>query len=83
MREARAAFSPPPAASCGVDLFFGGGPLDFEAQARAGRLVDSGVHRLHPDWFTEEAFPVMFGGGTYRDPHDLWYGAVLSAFGIL
>jgi iron(III) transport system substrate-binding protein len=82
VREARAAFMAS-SASCGVDLFFGGGPLDFESQARAGRLVDSGVRKLHPGWFTEEAFPVKFGGGTYRDPNDLWYGAVLSAFGIL
>ncbi len=81
-RDARAAFLASDA-GCGIDLFFGGGPLDFEGQARAGRLVDSGVRRLHPDWFTDAAFPAKFGGETYRDPGDLWYGTVLSSYGIL
>jgi ABC-type Fe3+ transport system substrate-binding protein len=81
-REARAAFMASDA-GCGIDLFFGGGPSDFEGQAQAGRLVDSGIRRLHPDWFTDEAFPAVFGGETYRDPGDLWYGTVLSSYGIL
>jgi hypothetical protein len=37
----------------GIDLFFGGGAFDFQQQADAGRLVDSGVIKSHPDWFTE------------------------------
>ncbi|HEY4988600.1 MAG TPA: extracellular solute-binding protein, partial [Opitutaceae bacterium] len=61
----------------------GGGPFDFEQQANAGRLVDSGIRALHPEWFTEEAFPLAFGGEQYRDAKDLWYGTVLSSYGIL
>jgi hypothetical protein len=32
-------------ASCGIDLFFGGGAYDFDRQVQAGRLVDSGLRR--------------------------------------
>ncbi len=81
-RDARAAFMAS-GAGCGIDVFFGGGPSDFEGQAQAGRLVDSGIRRLHPDWFTDRAFPASFGGETYRDPGDLWYGTVLSSYGII
>jgi ABC-type Fe3+ transport system substrate-binding protein len=82
LRDARAAFMASEA-SCGVDLFFGGGPYDFDKQARAGRLVDSGIRTLHPDWFTQENFPQTYGGEEYFDPHDLWFGTVLSSYGIL
>ena len=81
-REARAAFMASDA-SCGIDLFFGGGPFDFDQQARAGRLVDAGLRSLHPDWFTDEAFPQAIGGEPYRDPQDRWYGSVLSSYGII
>jgi ABC-type Fe3+ transport system substrate-binding protein len=70
-------------AGCGIDLFFGGGPFDFERQARAGRLVDSGIGRLHPDWFLAGSMPRTFGGEVYWDRDGLWYGAVLSSYGIL
>ncbi len=82
MKEARAAFLAS-GASCGIDLFFGGGPYDFDKQARAGRLADSGVRKLHPDWFSTENFPQTYGGEEYFDPHDLWFGTVLSSYGIL
>jgi len=81
-REARAAFLAS-GASCGIDLFYGGGPYDFERQARAGRLVDPGIRRLHPDWFTQEAFPGTLGGEVNYDPDGLWFGSVLSSYGIL
>ncbi len=81
-REARAAFLGSDA-GCGIDLFFGGGPFDFERQARSGRLVDSGIGRLHPEWFTEDALPRTFGGEVYWDKGGLWYGSVLSSYGIL
>jgi len=82
VREARAAYLASNA-GCGIDLFFGGGPYDFERQARAGRLVDSGISKIHPDWFTEENLPQTFGGEVYWDREGLWYGAVLSSYGIL
>ena len=81
-QEARAAFLASDA-GCGIDLFFGGGPFDFERQARAGRLVDSGIGRLHPEWFTDSSIPRTFGGETYWDKGGLWYGSVLSSYGIL
>ena len=82
VREARAAFLASDA-GCGIDLFFGGGPYDFIKQARAGRLVVSGVRSLHPEWFTQAAFPRTYGGEEFWDRGDLWYGAVLSCYGIL
>jgi iron(III) transport system substrate-binding protein len=82
VREARAAFMAS-SASCGVDLFFGGGPFDFDGESRAGNLVDSGIRRLHPDWFTPDKFPQSYGGEEYIDPHDLWFGTVLSSYGII
>jgi ABC-type Fe3+ transport system substrate-binding protein len=81
-KEARAAFMASEA-GCGIDLFFGGGPFDFDQQARAGRLIDPGIRRLHPDWFTEESFPQTFGGEPFRDAEDRWFGTVLSSYGIL
>jgi iron(III) transport system substrate-binding protein len=68
---------------CGLDVFFGGGNYDYDKQAQAGTLVDSGLMARHPDWFTEETFPTAFGGEQYRDPHGLWFGAVVSSYGIL
>ncbi|MDI1319526.1 MAG: iron ABC transporter substrate-binding protein, partial [bacterium] len=37
--------------SCGLDVFFGGGSYDYIRQAEAGRIVDSGILQLHPEWF--------------------------------
>jgi ABC-type Fe3+ transport system substrate-binding protein len=82
VREARTAFLASDA-GCGIDLFFGGGPSDFADQAAAGRLVDSGLLALHPDWFTDESFPRVFGGEENWDRHGLWFGSVLSSYGIL
>lgn len=81
-REARAAFLASDV-GCGIDVFFGGGTYDLERQARAGRLVDSGVMQLHPDWFTEKTIPRHFGGEDYWHPDGLWIGTVLSSYGIL
>jgi iron(III) transport system substrate-binding protein len=81
-REARQAFLRSDV-GCGIDVFFGGGPYDFGIQARAGRLVDSGLRVRHPDWFTDRAFPETFGGERYRDAGNLWFGTVLSSYGIL
>ena len=81
-REARKAFLASDV-GCGIDVFFGGGPYDFGIQARAGRLVDSGLRALHPDWFSDSAFPEKVGGERYRDGNNLWFGTVLSSYGIL
>lgn len=66
----------------GIDLFFGGGSYDFDQQARAGRLVDSGVLQRHPEWFGEQAIPQRLGGEPFWDPAGLWVGTVLSGYGI-
>ncbi|HSI07084.1 MAG: ABC transporter substrate-binding protein [Rariglobus sp.] len=81
-REARAAFMASEV-SCGIDLFYGGGSYDFIRQAQAGRLVDSGVLKLHPEWFTDEVVPQAFAGEVYWDKNGLWVGTVLSSFGII
>lgn len=80
--EARAAFLASEV-SCGIDLFFGGGTYDFARQARAGRLVDSGILRTHPQWFTPDIIPREFAGEEYFDAQGLWIGTVLSSYGMI
>lgn len=82
VKEARAAFLASEV-GCGIDVFFGGGTYDFERQAQAGRLVDSGVKAAHPEWFTETVIPRRQGGEDYWRPDGLWIGTVLSAYGII
>lgn len=69
--------------SCGIDLFFGGGSIDFIKHADAGRLVDSGILQLHPEWFGEGVIPQSFTGEPYWDPQGRWVGDVLSSYGII
>lgn len=82
VKEARAVFLTSEA-SCGIDLFFGGGTFDFEKQARAGRLVDSGILQKHPEWFTDAVIPRTYAGEEYWDKEGRWIGAVLSSYGII
>jgi iron(III) transport system substrate-binding protein len=81
-REARADFLQSDV-SCGIDVFFGGGTYDLDKQAVAGRVVDSGMRQLHPEWFTDAVIPRRFGGEEYWHPEGLWFGTVLSSYGIL
>jgi ABC-type Fe3+ transport system substrate-binding protein len=67
---------------CGIDLFFGGGAYDFENQAEAGHIVDSGVLGRHPESFTDSAIPRFLAGMECWDPRGRWVGTVLSDFGI-
>ncbi len=82
VREARAEFLASDV-GCGIDVFFGGGTYDLERQALAGRLVDSGVMKIHPEWFTETTIPRRFGGEDYWRADGLWIGTVLSSYGII
>jgi hypothetical protein len=82
VQEARRAFLASDV-SCGIDVFFGGGTYDFEKQALAGRLVDAGLLRTHPEWFTDDVIPQHFGGEDYWQKDGLWFGNVLSSYGIL
>lgn len=69
--------------SCGIDVFFGGGSYDFEREGRAGRIVDSGLLKMHPEWFTDDVIPQSYAGEPYWDPAGRWIGAVVSSYGIL
>ena len=68
----------------GIDLFFGGGSFDFSQQAAAGRLVDTGFIREHPEVFGDGTaqIPQILGGEPFWDKEGRWMGAVLSSFGI-
>jgi iron(III) transport system substrate-binding protein len=81
-KEARAAFLASEA-SCGIDLFFGGGTYDFDKQAKAGRIVDSGIFKKHPEWFTDAVIPRTYAGEEYWDKEGRWIGSVLSAYGVI
>ncbi|MCC5789475.1 MAG: extracellular solute-binding protein [Opitutales bacterium] len=67
----------------GLDLFFGGGSFDFIRQARAGRLVSSGLEGKRPEWFNDEVIPLDLSGESFRDPEGRWIGAALSSFGLI
>ncbi|WP_414661520.1 ABC transporter substrate-binding protein [Horticoccus sp. 23ND18S-11] len=82
VKEARAAFLASDV-GCSIDVFFGGGTYDFERQAQAGRLVDAGVMKAHPEWFTDAVIPKRFGGEDYWQRDGLWIGTVLSSYGII
>lgn len=66
----------------GMDLLFGGGAYDFIRQAEAGRLVDSGVLRSHPEWFNDAVIPHRVSGEIFYDAAGLWIGTAISSFGI-
>ena len=66
----------------GIDLFFGGGAFDFQQQADAGRLVDSGILQSHPDWFGDNSIPHTVSGESFYDEAGRWIGTVLSSFGV-
>ncbi len=69
--------------SCGIDIFFGGGSFDFIRQANAGRLVDSGIMQLHPEWFQDDVIPQSYTGEVYWDKQGRWIGDVLSSYGMI
>jgi len=70
------------AVGIGIDLFFGGGAFDFQQQADAGRLVDCGILKSHPDWFGDDSIPHTVSGEIFYDQAGRWVGTVLSSFGI-
>jgi ABC-type Fe3+ transport system substrate-binding protein len=66
----------------GVDVIFGGGSPEFVKYAAAGRIVDAGIIRSHPDLFGPGGIPRELGGETFWDRDGRWVGACLSSFGI-
>lgn len=81
-QEARRAFLESEV-SCGIDLFFGGGPYDFIRQARMGQLVKSRVFETHPEWFAPDVIPFEYAGEGYWDAGHRWVGTVLSSYGMI
>lgn len=76
----------------GVDLFFGGGPYDFQQQADAGTLVAkdpktgaglASIREKHPEWFSEQGIPESLSGERFHDKEMRWCGTCLSSFGIV
>jgi len=67
---------------CGIDLLFGGGSVDAQLHASAGRLVDAGVVKAHPELFGEAGIPAVVGGEPFWDRGGRWLGVCLSGFGI-
>jgi len=82
VQTARAAFFAS-SVSSGIDVFFGGGAPDFEQQADAGHFWDSGLLRRHPEWFTDQVIPRLFGGEMFWRSDGLWFGSVISSYGII
>jgi iron(III) transport system substrate-binding protein len=70
-------------AGCGIDVYFGGDGPDIEDHAEAGHLWDSGLLRRRPQWFTDRVIPQRWGGERYWRADGLWFGSVVSAYGIL
>ncbi|MET0592946.1 MAG: extracellular solute-binding protein [Polyangiaceae bacterium] len=66
----------------GIDLLFGTGSVEAVAHASAGRLVDSGVLRAHPELFGEGGIPEIAGGKVLWDAEGRWLGSCLTGFGI-
>ena len=65
----------------GVDIFFGGGSYDFAQQADAGRLVDCGLIKSHPNWFTSDSIPPVVSGEPFYDPQGRWIGMFFRHLG--
>ena len=82
VKEARQAFLDSNV-SCGMDIFYGGGSFDFIRQADAGRLVSVPLLQTHPELFDESVIPQSYSGELYWDKKGLWFGNVLSTYGIL
>jgi len=69
--------------SCGIDVFFGGGTYDHNKQAQIGNTVSSRVMDTHPEWFGPEGIPHKNSGETYWESEGRWFGAALSAYGMI
>lgn len=66
----------------GIDVFFGGGQIDYSNFANKGYLVDTGLIAKHPDWFTDAVIPQKLGGEVLYDKEGRYFGACLASFGI-
>jgi len=81
VRAARSAFLGSQVGS-GIDLWWGGGEYPHRTYANKGFLVDAGLLRAEPGWFSDAVIPQRLSGETIYDPKGRYYGASLSVFGI-
>ena len=68
---------------CGVDIFFGGGVIEYKKEAEMGNLVPSGVVAAHPETFSEDCIPLNLAGDILWEPAGRWIGTSLYSFGIM
>ncbi len=69
--------------SCGIDLFFGGGVVEYKREARMGQLVSCKTIQQHPEWFCDDCIPNVLAGDFLWDKKGTWIGTSLSSFGIM
>ena len=68
---------------CGMDLFFGGGVIEYKREAEMGHIVSSGTIENHPEIFCEDCVPPTLSGDILWDPKGTWIGTSFSSFGIM
>lgn len=82
-RAARAAFL---SSNIGVDvdLLFGGGEFPYRGHAGKGYLVDCGLLKSNPEWFSGATpiIPQMLSGETVYDTQGRYFAACFALFGI-
>ncbi|MBP5191135.1 MAG: ABC transporter substrate-binding protein [Opitutales bacterium] len=69
--------------SCGMDLFFGGGIVEFKKEAEIGHFVPCDLQKRHPEWFQENCIPATIDGDSMYDPQGRWYPTSLASFGMM
>lgn len=68
---------------CGIDVILGGGVVEHRHEAEMGQTVDSGILKLHPEWFCDEIIPYTLSGDHLWDKGGRWVGTSLTSFGIV
>lgn len=68
---------------CGIDLFFGGGVVEYKREADMGHIVSPGILESHPEIFCDDCIPQTLSGDILWDPKGTWFGTSLSSFGIM
>jgi len=66
----------------GIDIWWGGGEYPHRTYANKGFLVDAGLLRAEPGWFSDAVIPQRLSGETIYDSKGRYYGASLSVFGV-
>ena len=69
--------------SCGVDVMYGGGVVEYKKEAELGNAVPCDLLTRHPEWFSEDCIPDTVDGDRMYDECGAWFAAGLSSFGIM